>query len=116
MENMASNETLENNESVVLSGLSEIDKRELKDLTKAYSDEEYQTVVKVIPDDYLWNELMRRNSSMIKGVDIVEEALGVSLDSVVPISAKAWNEMKAKYDDLKDRFSKIRKISGGNIQ
>lgn len=116
MENMENKEILESNETVALSGLSEMDKKELKDIMKAYSDEEYQTVIKVIPDDYLWNELMRRNASMMKGVDLIEETLGASLDNIVPITAKAWNEIKTKYDDLKDKFSRIRKISGGVLE
>ena len=96
--------------------LSKMDKEELKNVTKAYTEEECKTIIKVIPDDYLWEELIRRNNSIIKGIDFISETLGVSLDNIIPISAKTWEEIKGRYDDLKDRFSKIRKGLGANIE
>lgn len=104
---------MDNNE---LNQLTETDKNKLKEVTKAYTDEEYKTILRVVPDDHLWDELIRRNTSMTKGIDYVANTLDVSLDSIIPISAKAWDEMKTRYDDLKIKFSKIRQFFGGNIQ
>lgn len=92
--------------------LSPEDKKELKNITKAYTNEEYETVIKVVPDEYLWLELIRRYDAMTKGVDSVAEVLGITLDNITPISAKTWQEIRAKYDDLKEKFGKIRKITG----
>ena len=102
----------ENKKIELVNQLTEIDKRQLKDATKAYSNEEYETIIKVIPDDYLWDELLRRNSNMNKEIDFVADVLGVTLDNVIPISAKAWQEIRSKYDDLKEKFQKIRKGTG----
>lgn len=107
---------MSNKEVEVVNKLTEMEKNELKDVTKAYSEEEYETIIKVIPDDYLWDELIRRNTSMIKGVDFIAETFGVSLDNIAPVSARAWSEIRSRYDDLKDKFSKIRKFSGGNFE
>ena len=92
--------------------LSPEDKKELKNITKAYTNEEYETVIKVVPDEYLWLELIRRYDAMTKGVDSIADVLGITLDNIVPISAKTWQEIRVKYDDLKDKFLKIRKLTG----
>lgn len=92
--------------------LSSMDKDELKNITKAYSEEEYLTIIKVIPDDYLWEELMRRENSMLKGFNNICEILGASFDNLQPIPAKAWSDIKTRYDDLRDKFSRIRKGFG----
>ena len=103
-------------DTIELNQLSETDKEKLKEVTKAYTEEECRIALKVIPDDHLWDELIRRNTSMMKGVDHIAKTLDVSLDSITPISAKAWDEMKARYDDLKNKFSKIRQFFGGSMQ
>ena len=89
--------------------LSEVDKEQLKDITKAYKDEELHVIIKVIPDDYLWDELMRRDSLMFEKITYIEEVLGISLDNLRPIPARAWEDIRNRYDDLKIKFGKIRK-------
>ena len=92
--------------------LSPAEKKELRNVTKAYTNEEYETVIKVVPDEYIWVELIRRYNEMTKSVDSVADVLGITLDNITPISAKTWQEIRAKYDDLKEKFGKIRKITG----
>ena len=89
--------------------LSNVEKAELRDIAKAYTKEEYETIIKVIPDDYLWDELIRRNSSMIERINHIQEIIGGSFDNINLISARAWEDIRVRYDDLKDKFSKIRK-------
>ena len=92
--------------------LSKMDKSELRDITKAYTDEEYLTVIKVIPDDYLWDELIRRDSAMLEKITYIQEVIGVSSDNLHPISARTWEDIRNRYDDLREKFSKIRKGFG----
>ena len=89
--------------------LSNFEKEKLKDITEAYKDEELQVIIKAIPDDYLWDELMRRDALMLKKINYIEEVLGISLDNLHPIPASAWEDMRTRYNDLRDKFSKIRK-------
>ena len=92
--------------------LSQTDKNELKNITKAYTTDEYETIVKCIPDEFLWVEIIRRYNVMTKGVEFVAEILGVSVDNIVYISANTWQDIRGKYDDLKEKFQKIRKGTG----
>ena len=92
--------------------LTPMAKEELKDVTKAYTNEEYEVIIKCIPDEYLWLELIRRYNAMIKGVENIATILGVTLDNIIPISGETWKGIRDKYDDLKERFSKIRKGTG----
>ena len=92
--------------------LSPIDKEELRDITRAYSEEEYTTIIKVIPDDYLWDELIRRDKAMLEKVYYIESILGTSLDNIIPIPVKAWEDIRNRYTDLKDKISIIRKGFG----
>ena len=92
--------------------LSPAEKKELRNVTKAYSSEEYETIIKDIPDEYIWVELIRRYNEMTKSVDSVADVLGITLDNITLISAKTWQEIRVKYDDLKEKFGKIRKITG----
>ena len=103
-----------NNEKIVTetSKLSQKDKETLRDVTKAYTDEEYLTVIKVVPDDYLWDELIRRDAAMLKKINYIEDILGVSLDNLHPIPASAWADIRTRYNDLRDKFSQIRKGFG----
>ena len=102
---------MERNEKIVtdVNKLSQKDKEELRDITKAYTDEEYLTIIKVVPDDYLWDELIRRDAAMLEKINYIQEIIGGSCDNLHPISAKAWEDIRNRYDDLKDKFSLIRK-------
>lgn len=96
-------------ENMEVNKLSEVEKDQLRDITKAYKDEELHVIIKVIPDDYLWDELMRRDSLMFEKITDIEEVLGISLDNLRPIPARAWEDIRNRYDDLKIKFGKIRK-------
>lgn len=91
------------------SKLSLVEKEELRDITKAYSDEELSVIIKVLPDDYLWDELMRRDKAMLEKINYIQEILGASFDNLHPIPARAWEDIRNRYDDLKIKFGKIRK-------
>lgn len=90
--------------------LSEVEKEELKDITKAYTDEELNVIIKVIPDNFLWDELMRREGTMVKGANSVCEIVGASFDNLQPIPARAWKEIRNRYDDLREKYIKLRKV------
>ncbi len=92
--------------------LSSVEKEQLIDITKAYKDVELHVIIKAIPDDYLWDELMRRDSLMLQKINYIEEVLGVSFDNIHPIPLKAWEDIRSRYDDLKTKFGKIRKGFG----
>lgn len=89
--------------------LSEIEIADLKDITKAYGSEELDIIIKEIPDDYLWDELLRRDKVIYEKISCIEEALSVSLDSLHPIPARAWKEIRTRYEDLQSKFKKIEK-------
>ena len=90
--------------------LSEVEKEELKDITKAYTDEELNVIIKVIPDNFLWDELMRREGTMVKGANAACEIVGAPFDSLQPIPARAWKEIRNRYDDLKEKYTNLRKV------
>lgn len=92
--------------------MGKFEKEDLRNVTKAYTDEELNIVVKVIPDDYLWDELIRRDAAMLEKINAIETVLGVSLDNITPIPVKAWEDIRNRYTDLRDKFSKIRKGIG----
>ena len=84
----------------------------IKDTVKALEQDEVLEAIKVVSDDVLWDELMRRDALMLKKINYIEEVLGISLDNLHPIPASAWEDMRARYNDLRDKFSKIRKGFG----
>jgi hypothetical protein len=92
--------------------MNELEKKEFKDIVKAFGEEEILEAVRLIPGDYLWNELIRRNTKMLKGVNYIEEILGTTVDNLQPIPIVAWEDMKRRYDDLENKFAKIRKGFG----
>ena len=98
------------NNTEVNNKLSEVEKEELKDITKAYTDEELNVIIKVIPDNFLWDELMRREGAMVKGANTVCEIVGASFDNLQPIPARAWKEIRIRYDDLREKYTKLRKV------
>lgn len=81
----------------------------IKDTVKAFTQEETLEVVKIISDDILWDELIRRNTSIENELYRIEDVLGVTLDNLRPIPIKAWNDLKDRYDDQKTKFQMIRK-------
>ena len=99
-------------ETVKENKLSPLEKEELKDIAKAYTEEEYLTIIKVVPDDYLWDELMRRDTAMTEKINFIQDIIGSSIDNLQPIPAKAWQDIRSRYNELKDKFSKIRKGFG----
>ena len=97
-----------NNNNTEAGKLSQKDKEELRDITRAYTDEEYLTIIKVVPDDYLWDELIRRDAAMLEKINYIQEIIGGSCDNLRPISAKNWEDIRTRYTDLRDKFSQIR--------
>ena len=88
--------------------LSAADIEALKNVTEAYTSEELNVVIKAIPDDYLWNELMRRDSVVLESINHIEGILDISLDNLRPIPAKAWSEIKTRYEDMQNKYKKIK--------
>lgn len=95
--------------SEVTNGLSEMDKIELKNRTKGLSDEELSEVIKLIPSDTLWEELIRRNTSMLQKINNIEEVLGITVDNISTISIIAWEDIRKRYFDLENKFKAITK-------
>ena len=85
-------------------------KEKLRDITKAYTEEELNVVIKVIPDNHLWEELMRREASMLNGANNICEILGASFDTLNPIPVRAWEDIRKRYDDLREKYLKMRKV------
>ena len=46
---------------------------------------------------------------MLEKINYIQEIIGGSCDNLHPISAKAWEDIRTRYNDLRDKFSKIRK-------
>lgn len=92
--------------------MNDVEKNEIKCITKALTDEEINEVIRVIHDDYLWDELFRRNTIMLQRVNQIEEVLGVNMDNIMPIPIETWNEIKRRYMDLKNKYIRIRKLGG----
>lgn len=53
---------------------------------------------------------MRREESMFKGVDSICEIIGASFDNLKPIPARAWEDIRTRYEDLRDKYVKLRKV------
>lgn len=94
--------------------MNQAEKDRFKQTVKAFSEEEYTEAVRLFPDEYLWDELFRRNSAMLQKINKAEEVIGVSMDNVMPIPIKTWEEIKRRYFDLEHKFTRIRKMFGGN--
>lgn len=81
----------------------------IKDTVKALDQEEVLEAIKVVSDDILWDELMRRDNECLKKINYIEEILGISLDNLHPIPVSAWEDIRSRYDDLRIKFEKIMK-------
>ena len=92
--------------------MSELEKKEFKDRIKALTEEEISETIRLIPDDVIWSELIRRNTSMLQRVNQIEEVLGVSMDNIMPIPIDTWNEIRRRYEDLEKKYVRIRKLGG----
>ena len=92
--------------------MNELEKNLFKDSVKAYTEEEKLEAIKLIPSDYLWDELINRNTKMLQRINFVEETLGVSLDNIHPIPAMAWDDIRYRYTDTEDKFKKVMKGFG----
>ena len=97
-------------ETIETGKLSLVEKEELKNITKANTKEELNVIIKCVPDNILWEELMRREESMFKGADSICEIIGASFDNLKPIPARAWEDIRTRYDDLRDKYVKLRKV------
>lgn len=94
--------------------MSELEKKEFRDRIKALTSEEISEAVQLLPDEQLWNELFRRNTKMLQRINKIEEVLGVSMDNIMPIPIDTWNEIRRRYEDIEEKYKRIRKIGGIN--
>lgn len=92
--------------------MGELEKKEFKETIKALTDEESIEAIKVMSSENLWQELIRRNTTMVQKINEIEDILGISVDNITPITVKAWEDIKNRYDDLEDKFKKIMKGFG----
>lgn len=92
--------------------MGELEKNEFKETIKALTEEESIEAIKVMSSENLWQELIRRNTSMVQKINEIEDILGISVDNINPITVKAWEDIKNRYDDLEDKFKKIMKGFG----
>lgn len=92
--------------------MGELEKKEFKETIKALTEEESIEAIKVMSSENLWQELIRRNTSMVQKINEIEDILGISVDNINPITVKAWEDIKNRYDDLEDKFKKIMKGFG----
>lgn len=88
--------------------MNNAEKKELRTITKALSEEEMVEAIKDFPDDYLWEELIRRNTIMLQRINKVEEILGVTVDSIKVIPIVAWEDIRNRYNDLGSRYMEIK--------
>lgn len=108
LENNVLNEEVKTNEQVFV-GMSDLDRKKLKETIKALTEDDKSEVVKLLSSDKLWEELIRRNLAMNEKLDNICEIMGITMDNTNPISAKTWSEMKSKFDVIEDKYIKIRK-------
>lgn len=92
--------------------MGELEKKEFKETIKALTEEESIEAIKVMSSENLWQELIRRNTSMVQKINEIEDILGISVDNINPITVKAWEDIKTRYDDLEDKFKRIMKGFG----
>ena len=97
-------------ETVEVNKLSQVEKEELRDITKAHTEEELNVIIRCVPDNLLWDELMKREGSMLNGANAVCEIVGATFDNLKPIPARAWEDIRNRYDDLRDKYLKLRKV------
>lgn len=93
-------------------GRTQAEKDEIKNIIKGLSEEECKDVIRLIPDEVMWEELFRRNTRMLQRINQIEEVVGVSMDNILPIPIDTWNEIKRRYLDLKNKYMRIRKLGG----
>ena len=94
-------------------GMTRSEKNKILEMAKGFQKEDFNVAITVFPDDVLWTELMRRNNAMYQKIKEVESIIGVELDNVQSVPALAWNELKKRYDDLREKFVKVRNVFGG---
>ena len=93
-------------------GRTQAEKDDFKKVIKGFSDEDFKEAVKVFPDACLWDELFRRNTKMLQRINQIEEVLGVNMDNIEPIPIDTWNEIKHRYEDLEEKYVRVRKLGG----
>lgn len=93
--------------------MTQAEKKKIIEIIKSYQPQDLQIAITTFPDDLLWSELIRRESAMFKKIKCVEEIVGIKMDNIQPIPAIAWNETKKRYDDIKDKFVKLKRMFGG---
>lgn len=94
--------------------MNELELKEFRERMKALSDEETNEIVKLISDEKLWDELFRRNTKMLQRINQIEEVIGVNMDNIMPIPVETWNEIRRRYEDMEEKYKRIRKLGGNN--
>ena len=79
----------------------------IKDTVKAFDQEEILEAIKVVSDDILWDELIRRDAAIFKKINCIKDILGVTFDNLYYIPASVWSDIRTKYNDLRDKFSEL---------
>jgi hypothetical protein len=92
--------------------MNELERNEFKDRIRALNVEEVVETVRLLSSEVLWNELIRRNTKMLQRINQMEDLLGITIDNIQPISIKAWEDIRHRYDDLETKFIRIRKGFG----
>ena len=81
----------------------------IKNALKAFDQEEILEAVKVLSDDILWDELIRRDMEILEKINYIEGIFDISLDNLHTIPASEWADIRTKYNDLRDKVSQIKK-------
>lgn len=95
-------------------GRTKAENDDLKRIIKGMENEDYNELIRLLPDDCLWDELFRRNTKMLQRINQIEEVIGVNMDDIMPIPIQTWEEIKSRYKDIEKKYKRIRQL-GGNV-
>ena len=102
----------EEDNTKVVSELSEKETDKIQDSMKAMTDEEQIVGLKVVSSEKLWVELRRRNAMYQDKIESFNSIMGVSLNTINPIPEASWVGMVDRYTDIEVRFNEITKVIG----
>ena len=102
----------EEDNTKVVSELSEKETDKIQDSMKAMTDEEQIVGLKVVSSEKLWVELRRRNAIYQDKIESFNSIMGVSLNTINPIPEASWIGMVDRYTDIENRFNEIAKLMG----